>query len=356
MRRLYPLLVAVGFLSSVGLAFAQTVTTNPVGFISTNVAGGHNAALSFPLDNLPAFTAAATAVTATTIQTTNAGWTANQFGPPSSNPFVVRMLSGNLKGRHFIIASNTTDTLTISGSPNLTGAAAGDQYEICKVNTLGSVFGTANANLVQFGPNASTDKLKTNASQTVADNVLLNNGLGWSTFWNTGSQWQQVGQNPPANRNNTAILPEKGFLFVRHDSNALPAFTNTGAVPTTDLITDLPANKNTFMGIRFPINMRLSTVAANPPNPAQPGLDLDKQAGWKSNDDPNQADQVLRNNGLGWLTYWHTTTVGGGRWQQVGQNPPALANPTFAAGSSILIVRRAGTDIVYKQTLPYQLN
>ena len=355
MRRFYPLLVAVGFLSCVGLASAQTVTTNPVGFVSTNIGAGHSAALSFPLDNIAAFQGAASAVTATTIQTTNAGWTASgaagsanpgSFGPFASNPFVVRMITGNLKGRHFKIASNTTDTLTITGTPNLTGAAAGDQYEICKVNTLGSVFGTTSANLVQFGPNASTDKLKTDPNANTADNVLINVGTGWLTFWNTGSQWQRV-SGGTGSANNTALMPEQGILFVRHSSSALPAFTNTGAVPFTDvLVTDLPAGKSTLLANRFPIDMKLTTVAS----PAAPGLDLDQQAGWTKNADPNQADNVLINVGTGWLTFWHTGT----QWQRVSGGTGAQ-NPTIKAGTAILIVRRAGSNIVYTQTRPYNL-
>jgi uncharacterized protein (TIGR02597 family) len=347
MRRLTPLFLAIALIAFAHSTFAQSVNTKPVGFVSTNIGAGKSAALSFPLNNLPKFTAGATAVTATTIQTTGAGWAANAYAPFGTNPHVVRMLTGTLAGRHFRIGSHTADTLTITGTPNLTGAAAGDLYEILAVNTLASVFGADNASLKQFGPNASTDKLKTNPDNNIADNVLINVGTGWLTFWNTGTQWQRVAGGT-GSQNNTALLPEQGILFIRHDTNALPSFSNTGAVPFTNLITDLPANKSTLLANRFPIDMKLTTI---PGSPVQPGLDLDSQAGWNKNIDPNLADNVLINVGTGWLTFWHTGT----QWQRVSGGTGAQ-NPTIKAGTAVLLVRRAGSNIVYNQALPYVIN
>jgi uncharacterized protein (TIGR02597 family) len=330
------------------------VSTIPVGFISTNINSGNSAALSFPLDNLTEYAAAASAVTSTTIQTTGAGWTLNQFGSGSfgsnTNPHVVRMVSGALAGRHFRISGNSADTLTIAvpaGTPDLTGAAAGDKYQIVAANTLGSVFGTDNSNLKVFGPNMTTDKLKTDPSASIADNVLINVGAGWLTYWNTGTQWQRV-SGGSGSQNNTVLLPEQGFLFVRHDANALPAFTVLGSVPATNLVTDLPAGKSTLLSNRFPIDMKLTTIAGPP---VQAGLDLDQRPGWNKNLDVNQADNILINVGTGWLTYWHDGT----KWLRVSGGTGAQ-NPTIKAGTAVLVVRRGGSNIVYNQTLPYALN
>ncbi len=351
MRRFLPLVCTVALISAASLGFAQSVTTTPVGFITSSVAANKSAPLSFPLSNPAAYQAAATAVTTTTIQTTGAGWTTNAYGPFASNPYVVRFVTGALTGRHFRIASNTSDTLTItvpSGTPDLTGAAAGNQYQIVQLPTLGTLFGTDNSNLVVFGTNAATDKIKTDPDPTVADNVLINIGGAWLTYWNTGTQWQRVAGGS-GSQNNTALTPELGILFVRHDQvNPLPAFTVLGAVPTTNLVTDLPANKNTFLANRFPVDMKLTTIAGSP---VQPGFDFDQLAGWNKNADSTLADNVLLNINGAWLTYWHTGT----QWQRVSGGTGAQ-NPTIKAGTAVLIVRRAGSNIVFNQSLPYALN
>jgi len=358
------LLVSVSLAASVP-AQSVTTATNPVGFISSSVAANSSAALSFPLDNLPDFSGAVSSFTTTTITTTGAGWTTNQFGSGSfnttnTNPHVVRMITGALTGRHFKISGNTgtasaqaTDTLTITGTPNLTGIAAGDQYQIIAVNTLGSVFGTANANLKVFGPNATTDKIKTDASNAVADNVLINVAGTWLTFWNTGSQWQRV-SGGTGSQNLVVLMPEQGFLFVRHDTvNPLPAFTALGAVPiANNLVTDLPGSTNTFLANRFPIDMKLTTIAGPP---VQPGLDLNADPNWVKNANANLADNLLLNVNGTWLTYWHTGPSSTNQWQRVSGGTGAQ-NPTIKAGTAMLIVRRGSNPIVFSQTRPYGLN
>jgi uncharacterized protein (TIGR02597 family) len=320
-KRALPLSIAAAFGLAI-TAVAQTVATDPVGFTSVNIGPNSVSALALPLDDIPAFAAAASVVTSTTIQTANAAWTSNAYGPFSSNPHVVRMMSGANKGKQFRIASNTADTLTLVAGQNTSGNAAGDQYRIFPVATLAKLFG-------QTAPG-----LNTNVDPELADNILIRVGNQWLTYYNDGSNWLR--QGPGSISNNAALLPEQGFLFARRAGST--TFTLTGAVPTTNLKTDLPPNATTSLGNRFPVATNLV------------GLGLDANAAWNKNADPDQADLFLLRVGNQWLTYFHNGTSWARPTGQVNQNP------TIALGASVLIVRRSGAVVTLDQPLPYNLN
>jgi uncharacterized protein (TIGR02597 family) len=306
-------------------AFAQaaTATTDPVGFTTVTVPANSIRALSRPLDEIPKFAAGVSARTTNTITTTGAGWTANAYGPFGSNPHLIRVLSGTSKGRQFRIVSNTTDTLTLTTTVDLsTVIANNDRYEILPVPTLASVFGQTGAGLV------------TNADPTLADNVQIRGTTAWITYYNDGSNWLR--QGPGTVSNTTAILPENGLVFVRRGGSY--DFTNVGAVPTTNLQTELPANRTTSLSNRFPVATKLV------------GLGLQSIPGWNSNADPALADNVLVRGTTAWITYYYD----GSSWIRQGPQTPNQ-NPTIGIGTSVVVVRRAGTDVTLNQALPYTL-
>src|SRR5438874_1049418 len=99
------------------------VNTPPVGFITITIPAGRTQSVSMPLQNSPILNAAVSSLTASTITTLNAGWSTTAFGPYATNPCVLRFTSGTSKGRHFKVASNTTDTLTLNTAVDLTTVA-----------------------------------------------------------------------------------------------------------------------------------------------------------------------------------------------------------------------------------------
>src|SRR4051812_13276258 len=128
-----------------GSSSAQTVASNPVGFATVTVNANSIRALSLPFNKLPDFAAAVSTVNGAgpTIQTANAGWTVNAFGPFTGNPanaHVIRMTSGAAVGKQYRIQSNTADTLTLIAGTDLTGVAANDTYQIFACETLQSLF------------------------------------------------------------------------------------------------------------------------------------------------------------------------------------------------------------------------
>jgi len=327
--------IAATLLVSLSLAAsmpAQSVNTatDPVGFNSTVVASGTVAALAVPFDRLTVFQGAVTSRTATTLTTTAAAF--GTYGPFASNPHTVIMLSGANVGRRFLIDSNNTDTLTITTGGDLTTQIAnGDTYKIVPCHTLGSLFGTDGAGL-----NVSN-------SFSTADQIQLREGGAWLTFFHTanpGGFWAQTGQGA-TNFNNKAVLPEQGFLLVRRPSSNF-TFTGLGAVPTTNLRTDFPANAITNFSNRFPTATTLA------------GLGLDTLPGWINSNSFNSADQVLIRSGGAWLTFFHTANPGG-FWAQTGQGATNFNTQPIDIGTSVVVVRRPGTAVTLVQTRPYTL-
>ena len=328
MNRSLLLLAAVATSLSVGqFATAQTtVATDPVGFTSSTVPAGRTAALSLPVDNMPSFVGPVSNRTSNTIQTANAGWTAGDFGPFASKPHVIRVLSGAAQGRQFRISGNTADTLTLTtGTTDLTTAMAnGDRYEILPVDTLSTLFGQTATGLV------------TGTDPATADNVLIRGSAGWLTYYNDGTNWlRQGGGSTP--QNTVPILPETGVLLVNRGTSAF-SFTLTGGVPTTKLKTDLPANRLSVLGNRFPVATTLV------------GLGLHTTPGWKADANPDLADKVLFRGTNGWLTFYYDGT----NWLRQSGGSTAQ-NPAIGVGTAVVVDRRAGTDVILEQQLPYNL-
>src|SRR5438270_7909049 len=115
------MVVAAAMLIAPTVQAQNQVVTDPVGFTSVVIDPGATSALSLPVNNLPDYHGVVSVLSANTIQTAYAGWSTSAYGPFSSNPHVIRVLSGASKGRHFKVASNTADTLTfITGAGDLT--------------------------------------------------------------------------------------------------------------------------------------------------------------------------------------------------------------------------------------------
>jgi hypothetical protein len=306
------------------LACAQThVATAPVGFTTVIIPAGEVRALSLPLNNFPAYSGIISSLSGNTIQTLNANWSSS-FGPFESNPHVVRFLSGANKGGQFKVVANTQDTLTLSASNSEVAASlsAGDRYDILPVATLQSLFGSNAPGLIH------------NPNSNLADNVLLRGAFGWLTYYNNGAQWLRQGAGYTA-QNTVAILPERGFLLVRRGYTPL-MFTVAGAVPVTNLRAALPAGKVTALGNRFPADLRLSD------------LKLNQLPEWVANSTATAADSVLIFENSAWRTYYHN----GIHWlsEELGLGPQ---DPIIALGTSVLIVRVAGTDAILDQAPPY---
>src|SRR3954468_20323660 len=114
---------AVSVLLGLGaIASAQTLTTDPVGFITLTITGtsqGGSTALSFKglgLARPVEFQGVATGATANTITSSNAAWAANAFAP-ANGPYYVEIIGpagGPGVGTMYDITGNTSTQLTVA--------------------------------------------------------------------------------------------------------------------------------------------------------------------------------------------------------------------------------------------------
>jgi uncharacterized protein (TIGR02597 family) len=334
MRTTSYLALLLGSFIAVPFAQAQsgTASTVPVGYMTLSFTANTVKTFSVPLKENPVYTGSISTSSSNTLTTTGAGWVSGTYGPFASNPHLVRLISGTSKGRHFRIASSTTDTLTLTtGNVNFASiTSAGDTYEIVPVDTFGSLFGsTANSGTLATG-------VFVNATSSLADRILLRVPSGWLTYYHDGVSWKRQGSS--TNQNTTALMPENAYLFGRVIGAPPLNLALLGVVPSTELMTVIPAGTSTFLANGFPVDTTLN------------GIGLQNDPSWVKSSVASEADSVLLRVASGWLTYYHTGT----NWLRQGSSSPQ--NPNIIAGSGVLIIRKPGTDIVLDQALPYSLN
>jgi hypothetical protein len=158
------------------LAVADTVTSvNVVGVFNVNVAAGTENALTFvgvPMTKLPVERGKVLSNTASTITANGVAWDVNAFAPGGGaatengvSTYYVEITSGLFEGRHFYIASNTADTLTLAGTTDLaSGDLDGHNFKIIPANRIRDIFGE---------PGSADVKLTGGGSSAVADSIRV---------------------------------------------------------------------------------------------------------------------------------------------------------------------------------------
>ncbi len=307
-------------------AFGQSAVTDPVGLIEVTVPAANgstpsNLPASIPLSNPGIFTSTISSIDAAdSFSMTQANWLPSVL---TTSPHFVRVKDGANVGRFYLVVSHTSAQLTVDANTDLsTVLAVGDKCEIVPANTLGSVFGT------------TTPLLLPGANANVADNIQLWDGAIWETFFHDGTSWQKSGAT--GSQDNTIIYPDDGLYIVRRGGTPL-GFTFGGTIPTTTERTDLNGAGSSFIGNRFPVNMRLVDI----------GLHLTPN--WVSGN-KNQADKVYLWNGTDYSTYFHN----GNAWRRVGSSGNQN-NTIVPLGAAIYITKSGAADVTLVQALPYPL-
>ncbi len=316
----------VGLLLSVG-AFAQGVTTTPVGIINYTIAAGTQQApkitsVYFSLTGQPANAGATTgrisAVVASTFSCLGAGWTAGGLSA-AATPYFLRITSGAAAGTTWQISTttaNTADTVTVlNNGVSLTGlgitasSSTGDTFELFPAPTLASLFGT---NLPVQGTAQAAGKLAGGTSSAVADTISVWNGAIWLTFYyDTGLGWwkRDVDGTEAANsRNNFVIRPDTCVLIARKGDAV--TLRSIGRAPASALKARYLSGGSAGVGL-FPITNTLSA------------LNLQSLSGWvgianTSGQNVGAADQVSVWDGSAWLSFYYDTTAASPRWRRVG--------------------------------------
>ncbi len=327
---LSPLAAAI-FAAASSVAFAQTTaTTDPVGFITLNVAGGNGTAsqLSFAglgLTQQVAYQGNAEAVGTNSLTDNDAAWTDNQFNG-ANGKFYVELTSGTAAGTTYDISATTASTKTLTLAQNLAGGVtAGVTFKIRKHWTIATVFG-ANDESGLAGGNSLT-----------ADQILLYNGTGYDIyFYQIDAQIGNGWRNPNdlfSDAGPTPIYPEQGILIKRKQATAVNVVL-MGAVKAGQ--TSFPI----FTGQNIVAN-----IYAAPLTLADSGLYTGSSTTGVAGGNSSTADQVLIYNGTGYSIYFYQidAQIGNG-WRNVNDLFTDVGATTqIPVGSSIILKRKSAT-------------
>jgi DNA/RNA endonuclease G (NUC1) len=310
---------------------ATTIATVPVGYMNVAIAGGTPGApvitpVGLPLDKTSAPPAGIRAgliesFTANTLTQSGGGWTANLGGPVS--PWLAKITSGSSAGRTLDVVSNTATTLTLSGADLTTlGLVAGaDTFELVRMETLFSLFGSA---ALQGGTSASA-----------ADNVQVRSGTTWLAYYfdTTLGYWRRT-IGPATNSNNVLVRPQSGVQIVRR-APAL-TLTFTGRAPATPFRAPVNNASSTVIHAGFPTDTTLGALALQTKLPAWTGGDL-----------------VGLYNGTAWVTYLFN-----GSFWQTASGPAVVSDNVAIPAGALITIQRAGTTpgvSEFVRALPYSL-
>ncbi|MFT3992118.1 MAG: hypothetical protein QM680_11980 [Luteolibacter sp.] len=320
-KALIPALFAV--MATCGVVYADSVSTTPVGYFTATIPGnGAQTALSVSLLNPTEYTGISTAVTSSTVTVSDAEWTENQWAG-----YLVALENSAGAEEYFLVTANTTDTLTISSTFDLTARYdAASNLTLSQPHTIGSLFGAT-----------SSDVALTQGSISTADWIYVWNGTSFSIYYFNKTSWQKVGSSGAAN--DDILYPDEGVFVMRRSSTEL-TLTFTGTVPSKPQVTTVPGNSTTIVATRFPVDMSLD------------GMGIQDLTNWKTGSYSN-ADRVYSWNGSKYVVYYHNGT----NWLQLGSSGSA-DDATISANSFLFITRSSSADASaagMTTVLPYTL-
>ena len=330
MFRTLSLFCVAALVAGVSSISAQSVTTDPVGFITLSVFGatpGNNPAYTFlglgftqPVNYQAALASAA----GTNLTDSSAAFTANQFSGPAG-AFYVELTNGTGAGRTSQITGTPTATTITTATDLSSFVTSGTTYKIRKNWTLASVFGA--------DPTAAGASGLAGGSNTTADQVLVfsASGQGYTQYYYKtsglgGTGWRSTASTS-IDASSTPFLSTDGVLVARQASGNL-TFALAGAVKLGP--TALPVGPG--------FNLLSNVYPAGTFTLATSGLQGSGLTGGTN----ITADQVLifNNTTNGYDQYYFKTSgLGGTGWRSTASTSTDASNTAIPFGASVFINR-----------------
>ncbi|MGI9172853.1 MAG: TIGR02597 family protein, partial [Chthoniobacterales bacterium] len=273
------LAVTITIIATSNMALAQSVTTDPVGFMTDTQLAGSDTFVSLPLIRPPAFLGGIQSAAANTIAVPGNPWTASQFvyasGSQSNHYYALVGPAGSpnpKEGHAYPIVSNTTNAITVDlGQDSLVGIPTSAQVSIIPNWSLATVFPLSDQG-VSFTATASSSQYKTQIR--VPDVSTSGINLPYTTYFfsnnvdgtsgNVG--WRSVGDNT-TDHGDDPLLPDSHF--VTRNLNGAPTLplVNLGSVLqkkfTTPLITSASTMQDNPAAILRPLDVALNATGLN---------------------------------------------------------------------------------------------
>lgn len=289
-------------------AIAQTVNTDPVGFVTATANVGLTP-LAVTLLNTDAIRTSATSVSGNAV--TLSGQTNVGSLLTAGEPYYVEVYSGTLKGDRFDVDTAATITAA-NGTVVLDSASANNTFSV------GSIGANLNNATVALRKHVTIEQLQSTASAALVGNNSASAADQVQFFSNTdnafvtyflrgdGTTWRKVGTTQVANK--IPIPPGVG-VFVSKKGTGV-SFTMTGSVRNNDFAQPWKAGTQ-LVAPGYPIDTTPAGIGATATN------------GWVGNNNASSADQIqvfdpqanafnayyLRLDGTNWRKVGTTTVV-----------------------------------------------
>jgi hypothetical protein len=314
-------------------AFAQTVATTPVGYVTSTVYGngGSGQRLTLVSPSFHTGSAASGVVSASTSSSVTASG-ALVPGAYDGGSFYIEVVDSSGVGYWTDVVSNTADTFMVND--DLTSFIAnGDQFHVREHLTIAGLFGAANEAGLQAG-----------GSVGAADNVQIisySGGVSQNlTYWYSNVSGFEGWFDPSFTPSGDAIVaPHEGVIVVRKVAGDVNLVFN-GTVRTTD--------------INYPVEEGLNVMAV--PSAATKTLDTSGLASAiAAGGSIGAADniQIIGADGNNY-TYWYSNVSGFEGWFDPSFTPSG--NVELTPGISFILTRKAGNggavNVVMSSTLP----
>ncbi len=348
-----------GLLAAASFVSAQSVTTDPVGFVNTNIQGtGGTTANALTLVGLSVTQPVSFQGTvgsyngATHILTpSNGTFTTDQFNG-ANGAFFVEITSGASAGLLSDITATTASPSSITTADDLSAQiSSGQSFKIRKHWTLQSV----------FGPNANTNNqviLGTGATASAADEVLVYDrpSTQYITYYYKvggvfgGDGWRSTtGANPLVTDVSGTVLRITDGTILRRKLSAAVTLSLPGAVKLGPTERTVLGGLNLF-GDLYASGATLANSGLY--DPAHPETSL--QAGAT----PSSADQLLLYDGTQYVTYYYKVggVFGGDGWRSTsGANPLStdVSTTPLPAGTGIIIKRLSTVAFLWTAPQPF---
>ena len=332
------------------ITFAQTVATDPVGYVTVTISPGNGSqkstnVVSLPLhpiqENIDGISIGVFSnVTSSSVEVSNAGWTEGALSNPST-PYLLRVTSGSAEGLIIPISTSIPNTSTelyletdFNGenidlvSLGIAVGENGDRFEIVPCDTLKSLFGTPESTGIVGGTSALN-----------ADSIIIFSSFWSIYFYNTNENaWVKSTFGFP-NADNQILHPDFALIYERIGTDPLP-LTILGNVPLEQRNVVVGNSGITFLGNGWPVNTTLGESG------------IEQLPGWVSGSNASIADSVIIRSDLG---AWESFFYNGSEWRKNAFGFPNADSQLLKSGSGLMLDRLGSTSgsSLLVQQVPY---
>lgn len=247
-------------------ALADSVSTDPVGFVTLTTLSNSDTIFSTPLARPEVFRGAIASVVNDTVTVSgNPGWTTGAFAYNATtqhNTYYLRFRTGAKAGSFYTVTTNTTNSLTLDLAGDLlTGVTANDEFAIVPYWTLSTVFPASSAG-TSFLASSSPATRETEILFPDVNKIGINaSAVATYYFYSTLGHWLKIGGG--ANSFDDTALPPDSFVLVRN-KNFTGSISILGGVqmaPQATPLNSYPSGaQDNFVAITYPVPVSLNNL------------------------------------------------------------------------------------------------